>query len=87
MLYERLPPIPYLISLAIDADFPASRLQVALTARKWGFTEPMTSFLQLFPSNVVFQNRAEFVARCAELEELIRIERSTTQERLLSPQG
>lgn len=87
MFGKRLPPIPYVISLAVDAHFPASRSQLASTAKQWGFTEPMTSFLRLFPSTVVFQNRAEFVARCAELEELLRQEMASPKERLLSPQG
>lgn len=56
MFKHRLPPVPYVMSLAVDAHFPASRLQLARTAKTWGFTEPMTSFLRLFPSTVVFQS-------------------------------
>lgn len=87
MFNKRLPPIPYLISLAVDAQFPANRGQLTKIAKKWGFTEPMTSFLKLFPATVVFQNRAEFVARCSELEAIIRMERSSPRERFLSPQS
>ena len=83
---QHLPPVRFLLSLAKNTRFPASREEIARNAYDWGFTNTTINFLNLFPSIKVFKSRVNFMTRCEELEMLINEQRRAPREILHSPQ-
>lgn len=56
-------------------SYPTTTGDVLKTARHWSFSNSTIDFLQLFPRDEVFESSADFLARCEELELMIREER------------
>ena len=81
-----LPTTTQLIRLAKRGRFPLRRRQLERVARRNGYTSGMIEFLRLFPGDEVFENRAEFLTRCEELELFMDEERDMPKEIARSPQ-
>lgn len=83
MAYARpLPSIRSLGKLASwDGPFPMKAYRMVVGADHYGFGEDMLAFLALFPHDMIFHDRHEFLERCKELESSIALERSATLAR------
>jgi hypothetical protein len=57
--------------IRVSAPFPVPAPSVLDRAKLWGFSKRTQDFLRLFPEDEVFQNRADFMDRCEELELLL----------------
>ena len=89
MVYEKqLPRVRELLHLSrVAKPFPATRKLISSVALRWGMSEAVIDFLKLFPQDLVFNSRAEFITKCEELELFIEQERKIPEERLRSPQN
>lgn len=89
MMYDKqLPRVRELLHLSkVAKPFPASRKTISNIALRWGMSDAVIDFLKLFPPDLVFNSRAEFITRCEELELFIDQERKMPGDRLKSPQN
>ena len=84
---SQLPRIEDLIKVSrLVRFFPARRDDLIRVARRIDSPEEVIAFLLRFPSDMVFDSRADFMIECEELEMLISEERETPPENLHSPQ-
>lgn len=65
--------------------YPVSRRDIVKVARMWNFKPEVISFLRQFAPDITFQTRLDLVSRYDELALLIRQERESPKEFLLSP--
>lgn len=75
MAYGRLLPlridnIRWLAKVA--GPFPTTSSDVLDIANAWGFDEDTIDFLGLFPDNITFSSRDDFLFRCAAMEAVIK---------------
>jgi hypothetical protein len=88
MIYNNsLPRINNVLWLArLSMPFPASAGAIIEIAEAWHFDKSTLDFLDLFPRDVVFETRKDFLTRCEDLELLLREEAEAPAETVLSPQ-
>lgn len=88
MIYNRtLPRINNVRWLArLSMPFPTTAGTIMEIAEAWRFDKSTLDFLALFSQDTEFQTREEFLAKCEELELLIREEAEAPVETALSPQ-
>lgn len=85
--YKPLPRIDNVRWLAkLAGPYPATRQEITEAAQDWNFSENTIEFLRLFTPDEVFKSQGDFLARCEELELLLREERKMPAELLRSPQ-
>lgn len=86
MYTKRIPASQDIVRLStLMKHYPATRAELVRTARMWNFKDEVVSFLRLFPSTELFENRADLVTRFEDLSLLIRQEWESPKETLLSP--
>jgi len=72
---KRLPETKDIVWLSkLVGSYPANRSEVVRIARKWNFADNIVEFLRQFQTNEIFDNRADFVAKCDDLTTHIRQE-------------
>ena len=88
MAYAKpMPHIDNILWLArLSMPFPTSAGDIAAVARSWRFSSNTLEFLDLFPSDEIFNSREDFLIRCEELELLLREKADMPPEPALSPQ-
>jgi len=88
MIYNRTQPrihnVLWLTRLAMP--FPSTAGKIMGIAVAWRFDKSTLDFLALFPPNVEFASREDFLTQCEELELLLREEAQAPVETVLSPQ-
>jgi hypothetical protein len=88
VIYNRAIPrinnIRWLTRLAMP--FPATAGDIAAVATAWRFDKATLEFLALFPEDVVFNSREDFLTRVEELELLLQEEAQAPAEAALSSQ-
>jgi hypothetical protein len=89
MVYtEQLPKIKNLQLLANKVTgFPISRLGIVQQAEHLGYDEQIIDFLRLFSEQLVFNSRTDFLEHCRLLERLLKEERDSIPESLISSEG
>ena len=68
MKIDKLPPLHFLLKLALESNFPATREDVLINCAQLGLEHHVDDFIQLFPYGELFANRSDFLERCEELE-------------------
>lgn len=82
---QDLPNISELEQLAtLVSIFPANAQKFVDTAKQYGFSKEILGFLRLFRPNEIFKDGLEFIARCEEMEILIKQKRESPREALRS---
>ena len=66
--------------------FPVSAGRILEIAKAWNFSSNTIDLLILFPEDEIFESESDFLARCQELELLIREKEKMPAEILRSPQ-
>lgn len=78
-------PLDQLLLLAEHIPFPASRQEVVCATHVMEVPPNVIDLLRLFPPDAIFENGADLIARCEELELLLDEERAAPKEYLRSP--
>jgi len=88
MVYDnsipRINNVRWLARLAMP--FPTTAGAIMEIAQAWRFDKSTLDFLELFPPDLSFESREDFMTRCEEVELLLREEAETPAEPILSPQ-
>lgn len=84
---EQLPKIYSLRLLSKQIkNFPITGLGIAQYAEHLGYGEEMADFIKLFSRGMVFNSRTDFLDHCSLLERLLKEERHSAPETLISPE-
>jgi hypothetical protein len=75
-----LPAVHELLNLANNISFPASRDDIAESAKRSGLPDTMVEFLNLFDAELIFDSKVDFMTRCEELEMFLEQEAETPKE-------
>ncbi len=80
--------LPKIISLRLLAkkieNFPITGLGIAQYAEHLGHDEEIVDFIKLFSQGMVFNSRTDFLNHCSLLERLLKQERHSAPEHLIS---
>jgi hypothetical protein len=75
-----LPAVHDLLNLANSVRFPASRDDIAESAKRTGLPDAMVEFLDLFDAELIFDSKVDFMTRCEELEMFLEQEAEAPKE-------
>jgi hypothetical protein len=88
MIFNR--PIPRINNIRwlsrLAMPFPTTAGEIAVVAADWRFDKSTLEFLTLFPEDVVFESREDFLTRVEDLELLLQEEVTAQPEAALSSQ-